>query len=228
MTGTITTAMTTSSKAEYMAAGHCINATITATGSSSSSTSYTSVSSLAGIAVGMSFTGTNVGANSVVAAITSASAFTSSVAASGAISGGTLTFVGDLLYVALIIPSPTGTYGAASVNYTDITGNSDEVTGTGYTATGQLLTNVSPVTSGTTGYVNFSPNPSWSGATFSTAGCMIYNSSIRNGGTSGTNLTGAGRALGVFSFGGTQTVTSGVLTLLMPSAAASTAILRLS
>ena len=229
MTGSITTAMCSTFKGEILAAGHCINATITATASSSSSTSYTSASSLAGIAVGMSFTGTNVGSGSVVAAITSATAFTSSVASTGSISGGTLTFTGDPLYVALIIPSPTGSYGAATTNYQDVVHNSDEVSGTGYTTAGLLLVNVSPVVSGTGGYVNFSPNPSWTGASFSTAGCIIYNSAIRNGGPSGSySTTGAGRACGVYSFGGTQTVTSGVLTLLMPTAALATAILAIS
>lgn len=227
--GTITTAMTTSSKAEYMSAGHCIFAPITATASSSSSTSYTSASSLAGIAVGMSFTGTDVGSGSIVAAITSASAFTSSVASTGTISGGTLTFSGDILNVALISATPTGSYGAGTTNYQDVVANSDEVSGTGYTAGGNALVNVSPVTSGTTAYVNFSPNPSWTGATFTTGGCIIYNTAIRNGGPSGSHApTGAGRALAVLSFGGTQTVTTGVLTLLMPTAAASTAILRIS
>lgn len=227
MTGSITTAMCTSSKAEYLSAAHCIFAPITATASSVSSTSYTSASSLAGIAVGMTITGTNVGSGSIVAAITSASAFTSSVASTGTISGGTLSFTGDPLYVALISATPTGNYGAATTNYQDVVSGSDEVSGTGYTTGGNPLTNISPVVSGTTGYVSF-PNPSWTGATFTTGGCIIYNSAIRNGGPSGSHApTGAGRALGVFSFGGTQTVTSGVLTLLMPSASASTAIIRI-
>ena len=43
------------------------------------------------------------------------------------------------LKLALIKPSPTGSYGAATTNYSDITGNSDEATGTNYTAGGQNL-----------------------------------------------------------------------------------------
>jgi hypothetical protein len=121
-----------------------------------------------------------------------------------------------------------GTYGVASVNYTDIVGNSDESSGTGYSAGGTSLTNVSPTTSGTTAYITFSPNPSWTSASFSAAGCMIYNSSARDGGTSGTNSTGGGRACSVHDFGGTQTVSSGTFTVLMPVAASSTAILRIA
>ena len=224
----ISTAMSTSFKSELFSGGHYFNGTVAPTGSSASSTAYTAVSSMAGIAVGMAFTGTNVGAGSVVAAITSATAFTSSVAATGAISGGTLTFSGDTFNMALIKVSAAGTYGTANVNYTDVTGNTDEVTGSGYTATGTALTNVTATTSGTTAWINFSPNPSWTGATFSTTGCMIYNgSSPRNGGTSGTNTTGAGRCCSVHDFGGTQTVASGTFTVLMPTANQSLAILRI-
>lgn len=225
---TITTSMTTTFKAEVMAAGHCINAIVTPTGNTNTSTAVDTVSSMAGVAVGMSVTGSGVPSNTFVAAITSGTAFVLSKATTTTLSGTTLTITGDPLYIALIQGTPTGNYDATNTNYTDITGNSDETTGTGYTAGGQLLVNVSPVISGTTGYVNFSPNPSWTGATFSTSGCMIYNSIARLGGTSGTNTTGAGRALAVYSFGGIQSVTSGVLTLLMPSASASTAILRIS
>lgn len=227
MAGT-TTSYCTSAKAEHYSVAHNFLAQTTATASSTSSTSYTSVSSLAGIAVGMSFSGTNVGAGSVVAAITSATAFTSSVASTGTITGGTLTFSGDAFKMALVKASPTGTYGAATVNYTDLTGNSDEVSGTGYTATGTALTNVSPVVSGTSAYVNFSPNPSWTSATFTTTGCLIYNTSVRLGGTSGTNTTGGGRCMSVYDFGGSQTVTSGTFSVLMPVASSSLAVIRMN
>lgn len=224
----ITTAYCTSAKSEHYAGAHCFQATVTPTGSSSSSIHFTSVSSMAGVCVGMSVSGTNVAAGTVVSKIVSASAFDTNLAATGSISGGTLTIAGDTFNMALIIPSPAGTYGAASVNFTDITGNSDEVSGTGYTTGGMALTNVSPAISGTTAYINFSPNPSWTSATFSTSGCMIYNTSVRLGGTSGTNTTGAGRSIGVFDFGGTQTVTAGTLTVLFPSATSSTAVFRIA
>lgn len=226
--GSITTSYATSAKSEHFAAAHCFQGTVTPTANTHTNTTIDTVSTMAGVAVGMSVTGSGVPANAVVASITSNAAFVLSQATSSSLTTTTLTIGGDVFKVALIIPSPTGTYGAASVNYTDITGNSDEVSGSGYTATGVALTNVSPTTSGTTAFVNFSPNPSWTSATFSTAGCMIYNTSVRLGGTSGTNTTGAGRCVGVFSFGGTQTVTAGTLTLLMPSATSSTAIFRIA
>ena len=227
--GSITTAFSTSAKSEFFSAAHCFQQTVSPTGTiASGSFSITSVSSMAGVCVGMSISGTGIPSNTVVAAITSASALVLSQAATANTSTLALTISGDVFNIALIIPSPTGTYGAASVNYTDITGNSDEVSGAGYTAGGIALTNVSPTTSGTTGYVTFNPNPSWSSASFSTAGCMIYNTSARLGGTSGTNTQGAGRCVGVFSFSGTQSVTSGTLTIVMPSATAASACLRLA
>ena len=59
------------------------------------------------------------------------------------------------LKLALIKPSPTGTYGAATTNYSDITGNSDEATGTNYTAGGQNLDSATITLSGTTAFVDF-------------------------------------------------------------------------
>lgn len=227
--GSITTAFATSAKVEFFNGAHCFAGTVTPTGSTANtSTSVTSVSSMSGVVVGMGITGTNIPGSTTVAAITSGTALTLSQAATGSASGTTLTISGDTFKIALFVASPTGVYGAATVNYTDMTGNSDETSGTGYSAGGVALTNVSPTSSGTTAYVNFSPNPSWTSASFSTGGALIYNSSVRQGGTSGTNTTGAGRAVGVFSFGGTQTVTAGTLTVLFPSATSSTAIFRLA
>ena len=45
----------------------------------------------------------------------------------------------DTLKVALIKETPSGTYGAATTNYSDVTGGSDEATGTNYTAGGQAV-----------------------------------------------------------------------------------------
>lgn len=122
---------------------------------------------------------------------------------------------GNAFKMALIKVSPAGTYDASSTNYSNITGNSDEVSGTGYTAGGTALTNVTPTTSGTTAYWTFSPNPSWTSATFSTTACMVYNTSSSN------------KSVSVHDFGGTQTVSAGTFTVVMPTADASNAILRI-
>ena len=43
------------------------------------------------------------------------------------------------LKLALIKSGESGTYGAATTNYSDVTGNSDEASGTNYSAGGQNL-----------------------------------------------------------------------------------------
>jgi hypothetical protein len=52
------------------------------------------------------------------------------------------------------------------------------------------LTNVDPVASSPSAYTDFSPDPSWTSASFSTIGCMIYNT-IRNGDTANAGHLGA-------------------------------------
>ena len=94
------------------------------------------------------------------------------------------------------------------------------MTGTGYVAGGTALTNVDPVASSPSAYTTFSPNPSWTSASFSTAGCMIYNST--------QNGPNANPGVSVHDFGGTQTVTSGTFTAVMPVAAVGTAILQIT
>ncbi len=126
---------------------------------------------------------------------------------------------GNVYKVALIKPSPTGVYGAATTNYSDLTGNSDEVAnGSGYTTGGFAFTaaqNVTPQLTSTTAFWQWSVNPNWTSSTFTTAGCLIYNSSASN------------RAVYVGSFGGTISVSAGTLTLTMPTNDSSNALLRI-
>jgi hypothetical protein len=120
----------------------------------------------------------------------------------------------DTIKLALIKASPTGTYGAASTNYSNVTGNSDEVSGTGYSTGGAALSGGAVTTSGTTAFADWS-DVSWSSATISTSACMIYNSTASN------------KAISTHDFGGTQSVTGGTLTLVFPTADASNAIIRI-
>lgn len=126
---------------------------------------------------------------------------------------------GHVFKIALGKVGPAGTYGAATTNYSDLTGNTDETTGTGYSAGGFAWTaaqNITPLTSGTGAYWQWSVNPSWTTATFSTVGCIIYNSSASN------------KAVYVGSFGGTQTVTAGTLTLVQPTNGVGTSLLQIN
>lgn len=224
--GSITSAFCTSAKSEFFVGGHCFAGTVTPTATASGA-AVSAVSNMVGVNVGMYVTGLGFATGTTVAQITGAAAFTASGSGTGT---GTINVSGDIFKLALIIPSPTGNYGAGTVNYTDVTGNSDEVSGPGYSAGGTMLQNSSPAVAGTTAYITFGVNPSFTTATFSSAGCIIYNQSPnpRVGGNSGTNTTGAGRSVGVFSFGGTQTVVAGTFTILLPANTSSTATFRIA
>ena len=121
----------------------------------------------------------------------------------------------DTLKLALIKASPTGTYGAATTNYSDVTGNSDEASGTGYSAGGGTLDSPVITLSGTTAFVDFA-DEAFSNVTVSADGCIIYNSSQSN------------KAIAVFDFGGTVSATSSTLTVQFPTADATNAVIRLT
>lgn len=214
--GSITTAFPTSFKSDLFSGLHCFNATTTFTATGTSTQTWTAVSALTGLAVGMLLSGTNVAANSVLDRMISSTSIHASVVTTGAL--GTVTATGDTFKIALIKHTPTGAYGAASTNYTDVTGNSDEASGTGYSAGGSALTNNGPATSGTTAYVDFA-DVSWTTVTVDTDGCLIYNTTQRG--------PVATRAVYVGSFGGEQLVTAGTLTVVFPVPDASNAILRI-
>jgi hypothetical protein len=107
-----------------------------------------------------------------------------------------------------------GTFGAATTNYSDL-GTDELATATGYTQPGNTLTSITPVASSTTAICDFD-DTSWTSATFTTCGALIYNS------------TASGAACAVLSFGGDQTVSSGDFTIQFPVAAAATAIIRIA
>lgn len=119
------------------------------------------------------------------------------------------------LKLALIKASPSGTYGAATTNYSDVTGNSDEASGTNYSAGGQNLDGAAITVSGTTAIVDFTDEV-FASATISADGCIIYNSSASN------------KAICVIDFGGTKTSTNGDFTIQFPTADASNAIIRIA
>ncbi len=186
----------------------------------------------AGLAVGMAISGTNWNAGTVIAAIVSATAVTASQAPSASTS--TATFTGDVFKMLLIKASPVTTFSGTQTNVgtpgsgASSTSNvgTDETSGTGYTSGGTTLGNVTPSLAGTsTAITNFSPNPSWTSASFSCTAGIIYNSSTRLG-AAATPLNG--RTISVHDFGGTQTVTSGTFTVLMPTADQNNAILRIA
>ena len=117
--------------------------------------------------------------------------------------------------LALIKNGMSGTYGAATTNYSAVTGNSDEAAGTNYSAGGQNLDSPAITTSGTTAMVDFADEV-FSNVTTSAAGCIIYNSSASN------------KAICVIDFGGTVSATAGDLTIEFPAVGTSTAVIRIA
>ena len=102
---------------------------------------------------------------------------------------------------------------AASLNAdTTVYTTTEEVVGTGYTAGGEILTNVQVLLSGTTAYCTFD-NPSWSGASFVCRGALIYNTSKSD------------KAIAVLDFGSDKTAGPN-FTVQLPAATATTALLR--
>jgi len=108
--------------------------------------------------------------------------------------------------------------------------NTYEVTTTssGYASGGKALTNqgVTGTSSTTTSYTDFADlstanGTSWTSATFTTHGCLIYNTTAVSGFT--TN-----RSVCVVSFGGAKTVSNGTFSIEFPTASTSAAILRIT
>lgn len=122
---------------------------------------------------------------------------------------------GDTLMLALFRSQSllTGTYGAATTNYSDM--GADETSGTNYTAGGLALTTVTPSSSGTTALADFA-DLTFSNVTLTTCGALIYNASQGN------------KAVMVLNFGADQTRTAQNLTVVFPTPDATTAIIRLT
>lgn len=106
-----------------------------------------------------------------------------------------------------------------SKSTTDYT-TTNEVSGTGYTAGGTALTSVTPVLSGDTAVCDFA-DASWSTATITANGALIYNTTFGGGSTTT-------EAVAVLAFGGDKTSTAGTFTIQFPTADASNAIIRIA
>ena len=89
-------------------------------------------------------------------------------------------------------------------------------TATGYTAKGKALTSVTPVLSSDTAVCDFA-NVSWTSASFTSRGCLIFNDSVATD-----------PAVCAIDFGGDKTVTSGTFTIEFPAASAGTAIIGIA
>ena len=111
----------------------------------------------------------------------------------------------------LALYTSSASLGATTTAYT----SSNEASGTNYTATGAALTNITPVSSGTTAIADFA-DLTFSNATITARGCLIYND------------TNSDKSVAVLDFGGDKTSTAGDFTIQFPAADASNAIIRIA
>jgi hypothetical protein len=117
---------------------------------------------------------------------------------------------GNTFKIALYTSSAT--LGATTTAYST---TNEVATAGNYVAGGNTLSAVTPTTSGTTAFIDFA-DTTWSSASFTANGALIYNS------------TNANRAVAVLSFGGDKTSTNGDFTIVFPTADASNAIIRIA
>jgi len=121
---------------------------------------------------------------------------------------------GDTFKLALYTNSATFT--ASTTDYTA----TNEISGTGYSAGGGTLTNVTPTTSGTTALTDFA-DLTFSSATITARGALIYNTTAGAG-------TGTTDSVVVLDFGADKTSSAGDFTIIFPTADASNAIIRIA
>jgi hypothetical protein len=116
----------------------------------------------------------------------------------------------------LALFTSAATLGASTTDYS----TTNEAVGTGYTAGGGTLTNVTPTTSGTTAFTDFA-DLTFSSATITANGALIYNTTTDGG-------SGTTDAVVVLAFGGDKTSTNGDFTIQFPTADAANAIIRIA
>lgn len=119
------------------------------------------------------------------------------------------TGTGNTFKIALYTSSATMSASTTAYSATN------EVSGTGYSAGGATLTNVTPTTSGTTAYTDFA-DVTWSSSTITANGALIYNS------------TSSDKAVVVLAFGSDKSSTSGDFIIQFPAAGAGTAIINIA
>lgn len=117
----------------------------------------------------------------------------------------------DTFKIALYTSSAT--LGAATTAYS---ATNEVATGGNYTAGGNTLTVAQvPTSTSTTAWLDFNDS-TWSAATITANGALIYNSTQSN------------RAVAVLAFGGDKTSTAGDFTIVFPTADSTSAIIRIA
>ena len=115
----------------------------------------------------------------------------------------------------LALYTSSASMGAGTTAYTS-TNEITNTSGSSYSAKGQALTSVTPVLDSSTAVCDFA-NISWTSASFTANGCLIFN-----------DTASGDPGVCVIAFGGDKTVTSGTFTIQFPTADASNAIIRIA
>ncbi len=127
------------------------------------------------------------------------------------------------LFTNSAVPSDMGGSGSTMNGSVTTYATNNEISSSGgsnYTAGGQLLTSVTPTTSGTTALTDFADEVFSNVTISSVRGALIYNSNPVSGG--GTP------AVCVLDFGSDKAASSGDFTIIFPTADASNAIIRIA
>jgi len=111
----------------------------------------------------------------------------------------------------LALYTSSATLGATTTAFT----TTGQASGTNYSSGGSALVNVTPSSTGTTAVTDFN-DLTFSTATITARGCMIYND------------TNSDKSVATIDFGGDKTSTAGDFTVVFPAKAASTAIIRIA
>ena len=106
----------------------------------------------------------------------------------------------------------SASFTAATTAYTA----SNEVTGTAYVAKGNALVNVTPTSTSTTAFTDFS-DTTWSSSTITARGAMIYNDSASGD-----------PSVVILDFGSDKSSSSGDFTIVFPTGDSTSAIIRIA
>lgn len=152
----------------------------------------------------MSFTGNFMATSFKLEILSGIHAFNTTVVRAGT---GADTFKIALYTSSATLDASTTAYSATN----EITNTS----GSAYTAGGNTLTGSTTSSSGTTAWADFADS-SWTTASFTARGALIYNSTQSN------------KAVVVLDFGSDKTASAGTFTIVFPTADASNAIIRIA
>jgi hypothetical protein len=115
----------------------------------------------------------------------------------------------------LALYTSSASLGAGTTAYAS-TNEISNTSGSAYTAKGEALTSVTPVLSSSTAVCDFA-DISWTSASFTANGCLIFNDTVAGD-----------PAVCVVAFGADKTVSNGTFTIQFPAADASNAIVRIA